>query len=186
MSLRFTVNEKSSFWDVVKALGLTEEDIVMEYKAWFMWHNRTKPDLVLTLLMDWRFRALAKVRLYLEVILKTKDKRAELFDMQEFEKALNEEVTVYRGNAGVFNPDYEEKFHFVAMTASFDTALMFAKYPDAKVTHLSAPPQAKQYWVVGVTLPLKNIMAYRDMSDIEVWIGKEYYKNAKVLVQCGV
>jgi len=29
-------------------------------------------------------------------------------------------------------------------------------------------------------------MAYRDLSDLEVWIGKEYYRNAKVLVQCGV
>ena len=180
------MSEKSSFWDVVKAIGLTEEDIVMEYRAWFTWHNKTKPDLVLTLLMDERFKALSKARFYLEVILKTKDKRAELFDMREFEKALNEEVTVYRGNAGVFNPAYEEKFHFVAMTASFDTALMFAKYPDAKATHLAVPPERKQYWVVGATLPLKNIMAYRDLADEEVWINRECYKKAKVLVQCGV
>ena len=67
-----------------------------------------------------------------------------------------------------------------------DKDLVLKKYPDAKATHLPAPPHAKQYWVVGVTLPLKNIMAYRDMSDLEVWIGKEYYRNAKVLVQCGV
>ena len=72
-------------------------------KIMVSWRNRTKPDLVLTLLMDWRFRSLSKARFYIEVILKTKDKRAELFDMREFEKALNEEVTVYRGNAGVFN-----------------------------------------------------------------------------------
>lgn len=180
------MSEKSSFWDVVKAIGLTEEDIVMEYRAWFMWHNRTKPDLVLTLLMDERFMALSKMRLYFEVVLGVKDKRAKVFDMEDFEKALNNDITVYRGNAGVFNPEYGEKFHFVAMTASFDTALMFAKYPDAKATHLAVPPERKQYWVVGITLPLKSIMAYRDLADEEVWIGREYYKKAKVLVQCGV
>ena len=180
------MSEKSSFWDIVKAIGLTEEDIVMEYRAWFMWHNRTKPDLVLTLLMDERFRALSKMRFYFEVVLGIKDRRAKVFDMEKFKIVLNNEITVYRGNAGVFNPEYEERFHFVVMTASFDTALMFAKFPDAKATHLPVPPERLQYWVVGVTLPLKSILAYRDLADEEVWITRSDYKNAKVLVQCGV
>ena len=119
-------------------------------------------------------------------MMKIKDKRAKAFDLEEFKRVLNRDITVYRGNAGVFNPAYDEKFHFVAMTASFDTALMFAKFPDAKATHLAVPPERKQYWVVAVTLPLKRIMAYRDLADEEVWIGRDDYKNAKVLVQCGV
>lgn len=179
------MNELYSFWDAVGALGLTGEDVVMEYKAWHLWHNRTKPDLVLTLLMDWRFRALAKVRFYFEIVMKLKDKRAKAFDPEEFKRALDQDITVYRGNAGVFNPDYEEKFHFVAMTASFDTALMFAKFPDAKATHLPVPPERKQYWVVSVTIPLRRIFAYRDLADEEVWIARDDYRNAKVLVQCG-
>jgi|GEM_PF-7038697 len=179
------MSELYSFWDAVSALGLTGEDIVMEYKAWHLWHNRTKPDLVLTLLLDWRYRALSKIRFYLEVMLKVKDRRAKALNPEVFKLVLDEEITVYRGNAGVFNPAYEERFHFVAMTASFDTALMFAKFPDAKMTHLPSPPERTQYWVVGVTLPLKRIMAYRDLADEEVWIGREDYKNAKVLVQCG-
>jgi len=180
------MSELYSFWDTVTSLGLSGEDIVMEYKAWHMWHNRTRPDLVLTLLMDWRFRALSKIRFCFEVMMKLKDKRAKAFDPEEFKSALDQDITVYRGNAGVFNPAYDEKFYFVAMTASFDTALMFAKYPDAKATHLCVPPERKQYWVVGVTLPLKAIMAYRDLADEEVWIDRAFYKNAKVLVQCGV
>ncbi len=180
------MSELYSFWDAVTSLSLTGEDIVMEYKAWHLWHNRTKPDLVLTLLMDWRFRALSKIRFYFEVIMKFKDKRAKAFDPEEFKRALDQDITVYRGNAGVFNPAYDERFHFVAMTASFDTALMFAKFPDAKATHLPVPPERKQYWVIAVTLPLRRILSYRDLADEEVWIGREDYKNAKVLVQCGV
>ena len=180
------MSEMLSFWDIVKSIGLTEEDLVMEYKAWFMWHNRTKPDLVLTLLMEERFQMLSKIRFYFEIVLKVKDKRAKVFDMSKFEEAVSKDITVFRGNAGVFNTDYPEKFHFVAMTASFDTALMFAKFPDAKAVHLPVPPERKQYWVVGVTLSLKNIMAYRDLADEEVWISRDDYKNAKVLVQCGV
>ena len=180
------MSEMLSFWDIVKSIGLTEEDLVMEYKAWFMWHNRTKPDLVLTLLMEERFQMLSKIRFYFEIVLRVKDKRAKVFDMSKFEEVVSKDIAVFRGNAGVFNLDYPEKFHFVAMTASFDTALMFAKFPDAKAVHLPVPPERKQYWVVGVTLPLKNIMAYRDLADEEVWIGRDDYKNAKVLVQCGV
>ena len=180
------MSELLSFWDITKLLGITDEELVMEYKAWFCWHNAAKPDLVLTLLMDERFGMLAKMRFYFEVILGVKDRRAKVFDIEKFKIALNKEITVYRGNAGVFNPEYKEKFHFVAMTASFDTALMFAKFPDAKAVHLPVPPEREQYWAVGVTLPLKNIMAYRDLADEEVWISRDDYKNAKVLVQCGV
>jgi len=180
------MSEMLSFWDIVKSIGLTEEDLVMEYKAWFTWHNRTRPDLVLTLLMEDRFQILSKMRFYFEVRLGVKDRRAKVFDMEKFKTALDKEITVYRGNAGVFNPEYEERFHFVAMTASFDTALMFAKFPDAKATHLPVPPERSQYWVVGVTLPLKSMLAYRDLADEEVWITRDDYKNAKVLVQCGV
>ena len=180
------MNEPLSFWDMVKVIGLTEEDLVMDYKAWFAWHNTTKPDLVLTLLMDEKFVMLNKIRCYFEVILGVTDRRAKVFYMEKFKEALDKDISVYRGNAGVFNPLYPEKFHFIATTASFDIAMMFAKYPDAKATHLPIPPERDQYWVVSVTMPLRNIMAYRNLADQEVWITAEDYGRAKVMIQCGV
>lgn len=176
---------KITFWEAVKRIGLCEADIITEYRAWFLWHNRTNPEGVLRLLEDKKYQMLGKFRYYFEIILKAKDKRKALFRWMDFVENLEEEISVYRGNGGIFDPNITERFPFVAMTASYDIALMFAQYRDAKAVHLPVPPKRSQCWVVEVKLPLKNILGYRNLADREVWISLSDYKKAKVVTQCG-
>lgn len=176
--------EKITFWDAVKKIGLSKDDVLTEYKAWFLWHNRANPEAVLELLKDNRFRMLGKLRFYCEVILGMEDKRNAHFTWEDFAKVQYKEIAVYRGNGGVFNPKIPERFPFVAMTASYDIALMFAKYEDAKAVHLPAGPERKSYWVVRVKLSLKEILGYRNLKDMEVWIRHGAYETAEIITQC--
>lgn len=175
---------KMTFWDAVRRIGLEERDIITEYKAWFFWHSKSKPEKVLELLKDDRFVMLGKFRFYFDKVLKATDKKSPLIEWDDFLKSLDGEIIAYRGGAGIFDPKIEERFPFVATTASYDIALMFAKFPDAKAVHLPAGPKRKTYWVVETKLLLKDILGYRNLADEEVWITPEIYKTAKVKIQC--
>lgn len=175
---------KITFWGAVRQIGLEERDIIAEYKAWFFWHSKSKPGKVIELLKDDRFAMLGKFRFYFDKVLKATDKKSPIIDWDDFLKSLDSEIMAYRSGAGVFDSTIEEKFPFVATTASYDIALMFAKYPDAKAAHLPAGPERKTYWVVETKLLLKDILGYRNLADEEVWIAPESYKTAKVKVQC--
>jgi len=175
---------KISFWEAVNRIGLDERDIITEYKAWFLWHSKTRHEKVLELLTDDRFVMLGKFRFYFDSILKAKDKKNPVIEWDDFVASLNNEIIAYRGGAGIFDPGIKERFPFVATTASFDIALMFAKYPDAKAVHLPAGPERKTYWVVETKLLLKDILGYRNLADEEIWITENHYKTAEVKVQC--
>jgi hypothetical protein len=175
---------KITFWDSVRQIGLEERDIITEYKAWFFWHSKSKPEKVIELLRDDRFAMLGKFRFYFDKILKATDKKSPIIEWDNFLRSLDSEIMSYRGGAGIFDPGIRERFPFVATTASYDVALMFAKFPDAKAVHLPTGPERKTYWVVETRLLLKDILGYRNLADEEVWINETHYKTARVKVQC--
>lgn len=175
------------FWEIAEQeIGLTNVDIQKEYMAWFQWHNRTNYIKMRKLLEEPRFRELSKFRYYVEIILGLKDKAHNLISWEDYKSKLTSEViSLYRGGAGIWDPNMPERYPFVAMTANFEIAKMFAKFSDAKALHIPAGDERKEWWIVRVKLCLSDILAYRDMQDQEVWIPIfEYKAHAELIEQC--
>lgn len=175
------------FWDIVEQkFGLTNVDIQKEYGAWFLWYNRSNCKNMCRLLEDARFLRLSKFRFYVEVILGLKDKAHDLISWNDYNKKLRSKIiSLYRGGAGIWDPDMPERYPFVATTVNFEIAKMFARFPDAKALHMPAGEERTAWWIVRIKLPFSDIFAYRNMKDQEVWIpAAKYKKHAELIEQC--
>ena len=182
MYKRLFEEELLSYWDAVEKLGV-EEQAEKIHDIWINWHNRNNANAVLRIIKNKKFQLVCRLQFYLKKILNKSNFGEKVIDLKNFENSMNKQVTIWRGGSGQYDKNYKSNLPFVSFTANKERVKTFSEYQGTHTSNAFMLDKNKQYWVVELKIPLKNILAYYDVGDDEVIVSNEDAKKAKLILQ---
>ena len=185
MRLNEIKSTKLSYWELLSQLGIDASVASKFHDAQLPWVNYNDAAAIDKLIKVKKYRTISHVRLYYELILKVQNFGHKVATVEEYEKALDSEITVWRGGGGTFDPDLPKSAEWVAGTTSRQRVHTFSDYMGTRASRspfLNARTGAK--WIVEIKLPIREVLlsVYASM-DSEVIIPKKYQKSATVITQ---
>ena len=181
---------KLSWWDVLDYFKISDKDTDHLHDWAIPWLNDTNPKAVEKLLKEPKFSKQSQVTLAFDLFLKPEYRGqrgfygAEITTIPEVEKLLEKEVTLWRGGGGTYDKNFY-KYKWASFTHDKNRVKAFSEYDGTysqRGYHTNST--RKEYWVVELTLPIKDILLYLPNGlDSEVIVSVEDAKQAKVIKQ---
>ena len=168
---------KLDYWKVIEHYKVKREAQAM-YGFWVDWHNKSKSSIIEHLLKNKRYQIISQLQYYLQYILKETDYGKSCIYIEEFEKCLNSEITIWRGGSGKYIKDYNYYRTWTSFTASKERLNAFSIYNGTYASRQWVLDENRHYWQVELKLPLKNILLYQDVMDAEVIVSIEDTRNS--------
>lgn len=179
--IRENTDGKMSFWGLAEHFGVekTASDMNDATLPWINNNSRSRMD---KLVGNKKMRLASKLKLFM-TLKGHGNYGTPVATPAEFEQALREPVTLWRGGGGVYDPARYQG-PWTSFTAKEGRAETFSKYDGTYATRAFRLPLRDQYWIVKLTIPLDDILMYLPHgSDEEVIISTEDAKKAEVVVQ---
>lgn len=146
------------------------------------WHNSNKKSYIMKLLSN-------KLNtIYSQILLYSYLKKDKNLNHKEFLEYLNKEIIIYRGGKGIYNKELDLDKKFISYTIKKDKVKLFSKYNNTQAgTSLSSNPiKNKQYFVLQLKIPIKDISLFYNRSDMDFEViikPKISYEKAKLIKQ---
>lgn len=172
--------KKLDYWEMVAHYKVDKEARVI-YDIWVNWHNRNNEKTIYRLLKNPKYKIVSYLKFYMKIILKKQNCREKIFDIKEFEKTLNNSITIWRGGGGKYNKNYQYKKDWLSFTASRRRADTFSIYNGTYSSRSFMLDKNYHYWIMELTLPLRDILLYYNVQDDEVIISTKDLNKAKLI-----
>lgn len=173
-------SELINYWDLVEKLGITKEAEAIG-DIWIKWHNSNSRSAVDKIIKSKKYSEVCKVLLYKDQIKQVSNYMFKELSLDEYKKSLDEKITVWRGGSGKYNKDFSTDW--VSFTANEKRVKTFSEYSGTNVSRAYSLDKNKHYWVIKLTVKLKDILAYYDVGDSEVIISSDLANKAKLIKQ---
>ena len=186
----YEFEENKSFWDLVKYYELGNVNNKFHDSS-LPWINNNRPGVINSLLKDPKNNLLSKIYFFITYLPSSRYKTGhrdfgeKVTTLAEFESALSNNMTVWRGGGGLYDPTYSQlKRSWVSFTAKRERANTFSKYDGTYSSKAYMLDTRDSYWIVQLETTLNEILLYLPFGcDEEVIVSKKDAKNAKLILQ---
>lgn len=172
--------KKLDYWEMV-AHYKVEKEARNIHDIWIKWHNRNNEKAIYRLLKSPKYKIVSYLKFYKKFILKNENCGEKIFDIKEFEKALDNSITIWRGGGGKYRKNYQYNKRWLSFTASRQRADTFSIYNGTYGSRSFMLDKNNRYWIIELTLPLRDILLYYDVQDDEIIISTKDLNKAKLI-----
>ncbi len=172
-----------SYWDLVRYYGVEREAQAYHDKI-IPWVNRNNRESIDRLIANPKYRLVSQLQFFVRILKKHQNFGDKWTTPQEFEAAANDPITLWRGGGKIYDPKLDAGEGWRSFTASRRRATAFSVYDGTHATRAFVLPKRDQYWVMELTVPLKDILLYIDGGgDEECIVSKEDARRGEIIQQ---
>jgi hypothetical protein len=173
-----------SIWDLLNHYK-AEEARLRFHDAVLPWINRNAVTCINRASRNRKFQTSSRIVFFANEIMKVQNWATPFATPEMFEAALDTPIKLWRGGGGVYDPQHIDRQNrdWVSFTARRDRCATFTTYDGTHATRGYVLPKRKgAWWIVELTLPLRDILLYLDGgNDDEVIVSKTMAAQARVV-----
>lgn len=173
--------ELLSFWDAAAELGCEEAARNINDLS-IPWINHNRVSAIHKLIRDPEMALQSKLRYYLRYIINHDNFGDPIIDLNSFQQALSQSITIWRGGGGIYDLLLPKR-SWVSFTAKKDRTTTFSQYDGTFAMRAWRLPERRgPWWVAELEIPLGEILLYMPHGlDEEVIVPKSWSRKARVI-----
>lgn len=171
-----------SFWDYAEELGLSYDLLNRYNEDEVYWHNMGRPIFLQKPIRYKKYAQLTRLKYVLDILVQESN-RSHKISRKLFDNLLEQDITVWRSGRGTYDSDYDYGSRkWLSFTATKERTVAFGKHAESDRVYNKRTWE--HYWVLELTLPLKNILLFSDVGwDDEVIVSMKDAQRAKLIEQ---
>jgi len=177
-------NQKLSYWQILDYYKIKHDLRSYVHDNWVNWHNLNRESAIIKMLRRSKIQLLCQLELFMDYNFQHPNYSQPVATIQEFEKFLESNITLYRGGKWEYDPKtYYQNKRFVSFTISEDRVNTFSKYSGSFAMQTYKLPENNRYWQVKLIIKPKDILLYFDVQDQEAIVSVEDALKATLIKQ---
>ncbi|MFA5490085.1 MAG: hypothetical protein WC284_12835 [Candidimonas sp.] len=147
------------------------------------WVNRNEKRTIDKLVDDKSYNLYSRINFFYNHFIPKRSNAS----VSDFEHAMTVPFKVWRGGDGIYDTKHYEDRKWISFTANERRVQTFSVYQGSYAQNTFMLPKNDTYWIVELTITMKDILLYIDVgNDEEVIVSAGLAKTAKVIKQISV
>jgi len=175
------IEAKMSFWKIAKQLGVNENVEQLHDKT-IPWINDNRTKCIDQAIKNDGDRLVSKLLAWKNYVCKQSNYSVPLGTVEEFQNSMSFPIKMWRGGAGLFDPNWSDGRNWTSFTGDRTRANTFSVYAGTNASKSFRLPKNTQFWIVELTVSIQDILLYLPHGyDEEFIIPLELSKQATLI-----